>query len=724
MGKFNISQNSFSFGELSPTVKGRTDLKEYKQGVEEFKNMLSMRAGGGNKRPGFKFQFELPTTNGDGLNTAILPFNPNDDTGYYIVLTTDGNISSTSNLKIYKIDGTVCTINILLFASSTFPSNLDPLGWRYTQSVDVLFVTHNSGLVRPFVIMRTADTSFTAVDYRGVTQIKGTSRWIPTPFQDTNITSITLTYSGSNTLTASGALFSADDVDTAVRINNGANDIVLLITAYSSSVSVSVFEISDTFTSAISATTNWALGAWGGSNGYPTQVTMHNQRLCWMATNGGALAGASEPNKIWVSAVGNLFKMTRDTVKFTTFDSSDAFNFAIGGSKPNLIVWCEAGRSLKVGTIGEEYIVDFTVLGDDSSSYATVKQQTSHGSSDVMSVNANYSTLFVSRNKREVRQFKYNESNGSFISSNMNILSDHLFTGVGVGAIKKLIWEEGRSVLWVLADFGFTPGTSSKIFSLTFDNDSQVASWSEHPLGLEDIDTTPVSFRIRDLIVVSNGNTDEIVGIASTGFGTYVDTIVKLGDRFDGVNDVMTYTDALWPVSLFKNRPFFVDHAIISNTGTKKLVHSGFSTLDGKSVSVLADGLPAGDFTVTGGNITLTTAAYEVIAGLKYKARIKTMPIDSGGTIGDSVATVKRVDEANIRFHRTMSAKFGDHYTDGISSLEQMEFDLDGTLFSGIKTVKMPSGYDIDGDYSIVIEQDSPTPMSVLAITLKGQSGK
>jgi len=170
-------------------------------------------------------------------------------------------------------------------------------------------------------------------------------------------------------------------------------------------------------------------------------------------------------------------------------------------------------------------------------------------------------------------------------------------------------------------------------------------------------------------------------------------------------------------------RPYYLDCAIRSYDATAKTVHSGFDIFDGDTVYTLVDGAPGGTYVVSGGEITLPSAANEVIAGYQYAAGVQTMPIDEGGTVGDSVATVKRVDEASIRFHRTYTATFGDHYTNSQGDLEQIEFANDGTLYSGIKTVKMPNGYETDGDYSIVVEDTSPTPMSILSITYKGQSG-
>ena len=198
---------------------------------------------------------------------------------------------------------------------------------------------------------------------------------------------------------------------------------------------------------------------------------------------------------------------------------------------------------------------------------------------------------------------------------------------------------------------------------------------------------------------------------------------MKMAKKFDGRFAKMV--DPLPIANPFIDRPYFVDHAIRSYSASPATVHSGFSSLEGTTVAVLADGLSVGDFVVTGGEITLPSAATEVIAGMKYKAKIKTMPIDEGGTIGDSVGTVKRIDELGIRFYNTVDAKFGTHFEDGAGfDSESIEFDNTGKMYDGMKTVKLQNGWSgDDGDYSILIEQESPTPLTVLSLTYKGQSG-
>jgi len=55
MAKSHVLQNSFVSGELSPIVKGRTDLDQYYQGMETAENVVTVPQGGVKRRPGLKF---------------------------------------------------------------------------------------------------------------------------------------------------------------------------------------------------------------------------------------------------------------------------------------------------------------------------------------------------------------------------------------------------------------------------------------------------------------------------------------------------------------------------------------------------------------------------------------------------------------------------------------------------------------------------------------------
>lgn len=70
MAKSHILQNSFVSGELSPIVKGRTDLDQYYQGMETAENVVTVPQGGVKRRPGLKF-VDAPVQTGNLLPTGI-----------------------------------------------------------------------------------------------------------------------------------------------------------------------------------------------------------------------------------------------------------------------------------------------------------------------------------------------------------------------------------------------------------------------------------------------------------------------------------------------------------------------------------------------------------------------------------------------------------------------------------------------------------------------------
>ena len=75
------TQTNFTAGELSPRVRGRTDIARYKNGVQILENWLPMRQGGVTRRPGFRFVNEIKNS----LKKArLIPFEFNDEETYIL----------------------------------------------------------------------------------------------------------------------------------------------------------------------------------------------------------------------------------------------------------------------------------------------------------------------------------------------------------------------------------------------------------------------------------------------------------------------------------------------------------------------------------------------------------------------------------------------------------------------------------------------------------------
>ena len=52
MAKSRFLQNNFVSGELSPLLRGRTDINQYYQGLQTAKNVVLVPQGGVKRRPG------------------------------------------------------------------------------------------------------------------------------------------------------------------------------------------------------------------------------------------------------------------------------------------------------------------------------------------------------------------------------------------------------------------------------------------------------------------------------------------------------------------------------------------------------------------------------------------------------------------------------------------------------------------------------------------------
>jgi len=78
-----IIQNSFTAGELSPRLRGRTDLSKYYNGCRELNNFIITPHGGIRRRPGTKFLQEIKNSVNNG---RLIPFEFSVDQSYIIEL--------------------------------------------------------------------------------------------------------------------------------------------------------------------------------------------------------------------------------------------------------------------------------------------------------------------------------------------------------------------------------------------------------------------------------------------------------------------------------------------------------------------------------------------------------------------------------------------------------------------------------------------------------------
>lgn len=146
---------------------------------------------------------------------------------------------------------------------------------------------------------------------------------------------------------------------------------------------------------------------------------------------------------------------------------------------------------------------------------------------------------------------------------------------------------------------------------------------------------------------------------------------------------------------------------------------TGLDYLEGETVAVLADGISVGPKVVSGGQITLTVPASNIIVGLPFTTIIKTLPPDAGAENGTALGRKMRVSNPTLYFHETgAGVRYGPDEDDLLAVP-----DLVAASLSTLKVpVSMPGGYDSDGQ--IVIKMEDPLPMTLSCISYDVEPGE
>lgn len=215
-----------------------------------------------------------------------------------------------------------------------------------------------------------------------------------------------------------------------------------------------------------------------------------------------------------------------------------------------------------------------------------------------------------------------------------------------------------------------------------------------------------MSLTFESVCVIPGATEDEVwVSVLRTLNGVQTRCI----ERF-AVRDFGDHTDA-WFLDCAKK---------YDSTATTTI--TGLDHLEGETVGIIADGATLPTQVVSGGTVTLPTAASTVIVGIPFRSTLKPMRIEQlyanapGGTAHGSY---RKIAELVLSFLETLDAEYGID----TSHLLPMEWRTDEVyddppdLFTGDKIVTLDGGHDPDDP--IVISTNSPQPCTLRAIVAR-----
>ncbi len=641
------------------------------------------------------------------------------------------------NSSAYTTYSSGGTVGKIVEVTTTY-SITDIFEINHAQSADVLYLAHKDH--EPAKLTRTTATSFTLSDIA----------FVDGPYLDENLTDTTLYASadtGTITITASASLFTSADVGRLIRFREVLEvtyDEWAASTSYANNefvrydghvykqvtgstqtsgntppvhtsgtetygaidweyrhddtgyAKITVFTSATVVTAVVqeddggisvlphnvvgssNATKKWSLGAFDGDQGFPRAVAFYEERLYFAGTTG-------QPQSIFGSVTADFENHTPGT------EDDKAVNITIASDQVNVIKHLLPARFLQVLTTSSE----FTLSGGTGTTPVTptninVLRETTFGSSDIRPLRAGNSTILIQKGLEKVKEITFDLDTDGLLGVDLSILADHLPRG----GLTDMIWQqEPELILWFVHSDG-------GLIGLTYDRANGAVGWHDHDLGGSGI--------VESITAIPSGAEDQVyLSVKRTINGAtvrHIETLTTI-DFGDDVGDA-----------------FYVDSGL-TYSGSATTTITGLNHLEGETVAILADGAAHADKTVSGGSITLDRSSSKVHVGYSYSSIVETLRMEAGADDGIAQGKIKRIHGVTARFFKSVGAEIGPD----VNNLDRLPFrdssmDMDTAipLFSGDKEIFFPSGY--DNDARVVIRQNQPLPMTVLAIVRRSNT--
>ena len=723
-------QTNFTVGELDPLLRARTDLEQYKNGLETAENVIIQPQGGLKRRPGTEYIFNLGT--GDNAPTTatwtdfrLVPFEFSVDDRYLLVFTNQA-IWVFKDDQFINVSGSYITTTI---TAAMLPD------LRFAQAVDTLIICHEDLQTKRLV--RNADNNWTYEN-------------LPISFipkyayaLDTHEPQFTITpsaVSGNITITASAATtdtgaaqagtsstitlkaassFSSDDQPNGmfIKITAGTGsgqtrhveDFVgstKVLTVYpdwaTAPDNTSSYSIQPFFEAAVDEyavaksgfgraryvefVSNTVMKAYVEIPFFDTDPltagnweSEHGYEDTWSSTRGWPRTAAfregrlyfggsmSRPNTVWGSKVVDYFNFDTGTGL-----DDEGLEATLNTKQLNTIIHINSGPDLQIFTTGGEFVVAQANIDPITPSTFLIKPQSRIGCKPGVPIDdLAGATIFVQRLGKSILSFQYNDTTNSYGTQPLSLLSSHLLSDPIDLSIRRASSTDETDRLFLINNDG-----SMIVYSL-------LAS--------------------QNVIAPSKFTTD----------GQYLTVASDLDTTFVVVKRVVNGLDSYY-LEKFDD-DLTVDCCVTGAAASQADV----SHLRGKTVQIIRDGIVEAEQSVPtpGGSATFVTfgtpATTSHQVGQNYSVTVKTLPAEPRLAQGSVQSKKKRIVQVDAIVNQTQNMTVNGKL---VSFRQLGSSALDGPIqeFTGTKTVHGTLGFSQTGQ--ITISQTVPLKMNLLGL--------
>lgn len=766
-----IKQSSFAGGEFAPGLWARTDLEKYASAVRRAENFVVRPHGGLTSRPGLRFVHEVKASS---RKVRLLPFAFSNRQTYVIEL---GHLYA----RFYSGGG------ILLDPATEEPyeivtpwaeDDLDRV--KYAQLGDVITLVHPSYPPRELRRYGHVDWRLSTLTVvrkvqppTNVALLSSTTNPNPDdshPFKDWSVAVTSVSADGEESLpsvvcTANVNLYSdrpatwgwhAPASGAAVEHYNvyrGRNGVLGFI---GSSTATTFRDDGQVPTTTDAPPTG--RDPFDGPGKYPSCVTYFEGRRVFARSDG-------DPQNIWATATGNYSNW--DVCK--PAKDNDAITITLGSRAMDEIRNLVPTRVLLTLTGNAEWAVQGAGGGTLTPSSYEMRPQSYRGSSWLDPISVGNVCLYVQERGNVVRDLAYSYQDDGYTGDDLTVLASHLFEGHEIvdWAFQQIPW----SVVWCVRDDGV-------LLSLTYLKEHQVYGWTRHatdgvvervcsvPEGREDalyllvrrtvegverryVERMASSLigDVRDVFRVDSGLSYDGRAVGAT-IRLFGGTDWAAGETFTAQASAPSF--ALSHVGgqvVLETAPRVRLTIVGFETSTQVRVRAespvpsdardvaradwslalarfgGLSHLEGRTVSVLADGCVHPPAPVKGGAIELQYPAAVVHAGLGYVCELETLDL---AVPGEAVATVQKVVPRvflEVEAARGLSVgEPGERMRPWKRRRASDGYDEPERLATELVEVPIASAWNTAG--RVAVRLDDPLPLTVLSVIREVSGGR
>lgn len=405
----------------------------------------------------------------------------------------------------------------------------------------------------------------------------------------------------------------------------------------------------------------------------PGLVAFHQQRLI--------LAGAEkDPQTIYGSKTGDY----QGFYKSNPLADDDPYEFTIASGSIDSVVWMASFGELLAGTGGAEYQLTGGNNDPITPSNVQVKAQSYWGSAQLMPLIIGNSILHVQKQGTHVRDLFYSLEKDGYAGNDLTVLAPRLFEGY---TLRQWAYQQAPgSIIWAVRSDGV-------LLALTYMKEHDIWAWSRHDTDGQYRSVCAITGEFEDNLFLVVKRTIN----GSTKY--YLELMQQKWIAEDGIEDA-----------------FFVDCGL-SYYGPPATVLSGLDHLEGKTVSVLADGSPVEGLVVASGSITLPYAASTVHVGLRYTSILAPMPYEADAKDGTTLGRMRTVGLSRIRVLDTVGGQYGSSETE-LYDFPYLPDDWGAAVQPYSGDLEFSPDTQHTSQTTVYVTQDRPLPMTVIALML------